>query len=84
MLVVTTDVPDKPLARMCEDYDSCLFVKSHLTSRASVCRKKMLPRTQWATKVKIFVAFSLKCSVAEIECSLPWMVIHTIGHFSCG
>ena len=54
----------------------CLL--SHISPLKFLSVLKLLSRTQQATEVKIFVEFSLNCSVAEIQHSS--VESHTIGH----
>ena len=57
---------------------------SHISLLGLLFVVKTLPSTQQATKVKNVWRFLWNCSVGKIERSLPWLAIHTIGHFSCG
>ena len=63
-----------------EDYVTwvCLSVclLSHISHMERLFILKTLSRTQWATKVKIFVGFSLK----PLHCRDPEC---TVGHSSC-
>ena len=63
----------------------CVFVsvKSHLTSGASV-RRENAAKYSAGNEGQKCVAVSLELLRGKIERSLPWLAIHTIGHFSCG
>ena len=62
----------------------CVCLLSHISPLERLFVLKTLSRTQRATKVKIFVGFSLKPLRCRDPALPPLTAIRTVGHFSCG